>query len=116
MIHQVLHPRIILHQILQPRLHLDGFGERVIEPLLGSRDELGDRVGLSERKTERAADIFDGRLGLKRSKVAICATRSAPYLSLTYWITWALPRMQKSTSISGMERRSGLRKRSNKST
>src|SRR6266550_6363292 len=68
MIHQVLDPRIILHQILQPRLHLDGFGERIIKALLGSRDELGNRVGLSKRKAERATDIFDGRLGLERSK------------------------------------------------
>src|SRR5262245_871491 len=68
MIHQVLDPRITLQQILQPRLHLDGFGERIVETLLGSRDELGYRVGLSEREAERPADIFDSCLGLERSK------------------------------------------------
>jgi hypothetical protein len=52
-------------------------------------------------------------------KVMIWATRrpSSPrsassYLSRTYWITWSRPRMQKSTSMSGMEMRSGFRKRS----
>src|SRR5262245_2657053 len=68
MIHQVLDPRITLQQILQSRLHLDGFGEGIVKTLLGSRDELGNRVGFGERKTEGAADVPDGRLGLECSK------------------------------------------------
>ena len=46
-------------------------------------------------------------------KVMICATRSRPYFSLTYSMTRPRPRMQKSTSMSGMLMRSGFRKRSN---
>ena len=45
-------------------------------------------------------------------KVMICATRSRPYFSPTYWITSPRRRMQKSMSMSGMLMRSGLRKRS----
>jgi hypothetical protein len=46
-------------------------------------------------------------------KVMICATRSAPYFSVTYRITRSRPRTEKSMSMSGIDTRSGLRKRSN---
>ena len=45
--------------------------------------------------------------------VAICATRSRPYLSATYSMTFSRPFTEKSMSMSGMLMRSGLRKRSN---
>ena len=48
-------------------------------------------------------------------KVMICATCSRPYLRVTYSITSPRRFMQKSISISGIEIRSGLRKRSNRS-
>ena len=44
--------------------------------------------------------------------VTICATRSSPYFSVTYWMTSPRRRSSKSTSKSGIETRSGLRKRS----
>ena len=46
-------------------------------------------------------------------KVAICDTASAPYFSFTYWITRSRPCWQKSMSKSGIDTRSGFRKRSN---
>ena len=46
--------------------------------------------------------------------VAICETRCAPYLCETYSMTSSRRSMQKSTSKSGMETRSGVRKRSKK--
>ncbi len=51
--------------------------------------------------------------------VMICATRfpvwpSPSYLRRTYSITWSRPRMQKSTSMSGIEIRSGFKNRSNR--
>jgi hypothetical protein len=48
-------------------------------------------------------------------KVAICATRSRPYFSWTYLMTSSRRFMQKSTSKSGIEMRSGFRNRSNRS-
>ncbi len=45
--------------------------------------------------------------------VIICATFSRPYFWVTYSINSPRRRMQKSISISGMETRSGFRKRSN---
>ena len=45
-------------------------------------------------------------------KVMICATFSRPYFCVTYSISSPRRRMQKSMSISGMETRSGFRKRS----
>ncbi len=44
--------------------------------------------------------------------VTICATRSAPYFSVTYLMTSSRRSTQKSVSISGIEMRSGFRKRS----
>ena len=49
-------------------------------------------------------------------KVIICATFSRPYLCVTYSITSPRRFMQKSISISGIEMRSGFRKRSNSSS
>ena len=49
-------------------------------------------------------------------KVMICATCSRPYFRVTYSMTSPRRFWQKSTSISGMVTRSGLRKRSNSST
>ncbi len=46
-------------------------------------------------------------------KVVICATLSAPYFAVTYSIARSRFSKQKSTSMSGMLTRSGLRKRSN---
>ena len=45
-------------------------------------------------------------------KVMICETFSRPYFRVTYSITSPRRRSQKSTSISGSDTRSGLRKRS----
>ena len=45
--------------------------------------------------------------------VMICATRSAPYFSVTQRKTSPLPSSSKSVSISGNEIRSGFKKRSN---
>jgi len=45
----------------------------------------------------------------------ICATFSRPYFWVTYSITSPRRSWQKSTSKSGMEMRSGLRKRSKSS-
>ena len=45
--------------------------------------------------------------------VMICATFSCPYFSVTQFRTRPRPSSSKSTSISGSEMRSGLRKRSN---
>ncbi|MNT49077.1 hypothetical protein D3C72_1859050 [compost metagenome] len=47
--------------------------------------------------------------------VAICDTASLPYFSFTYVITRSRPCWQKSMSKSGIETRSGFRKRSNSS-
>ena len=47
--------------------------------------------------------------------VAICDTLSAPYFCLTYSITRSRLSWQKSMSKSGIDTRSGLRKRSNSS-
>ncbi len=44
--------------------------------------------------------------------VTIIATRSSPYLRVTYSMTSLRRRSSKSTSKSGIETRSGLRKRS----
>ena len=44
--------------------------------------------------------------------VMICATFSRPYLRMTYSITSPRRRSQKSMSMSGIDTRSGLRKRS----
>ena len=46
-------------------------------------------------------------------KVAICDTLSSPYFCFTYSITRSRPSWQKSMSKSGIDTRSGLRKRSN---
>ncbi len=45
-------------------------------------------------------------------KVMICPTASRPYLSRTYSITSPRRSKQKSTSMSGIDTRSGFRKRS----
>ena len=47
--------------------------------------------------------------------VTIWPTLSLPYFSVTYLMTSSRRFMQKSTSKSGIETRSGLRKRSNSS-
>ena len=47
--------------------------------------------------------------------VTICATRSLPYLAVTYAMTSSRRSTQKSVSISGIEMRSGFKKRSNSS-
>ena len=44
--------------------------------------------------------------------VTICATRSLPYLSITYLMTSSRRSTQKSVSMSGIEMRSGFKKRS----
>ena len=49
-------------------------------------------------------------------KVAICETLCAPYLARTYSITRSRPSWQKSMSKSGIDTRSGLRKRSKRSS
>ncbi len=59
----------------------------------------------TSRTTARAAIV---------PKVAICETDCAPYFCLTYSITRSRPRSQKSMSKSGIDTRSGFRKRSNK--
>ena len=46
-------------------------------------------------------------------KVMICPTLSRPYFCCTYLITSSRRSMQKSISKSGMETRSGFKKRSN---
>ena len=46
-------------------------------------------------------------------KVTICPTASLPYFCRTYSITSPRRSKQKSTSTSGMDTRSGFRKRSN---
>ena len=46
-------------------------------------------------------------------KVMICATRSSPYLRVTYSMTSSRRESWKSMSMSGIVTRSGLRKRSN---
>ena len=46
-------------------------------------------------------------------KVMICATFFPPYFCRTYSITSPRRRMQKSMSMSGIEMRSGFKKRSN---
>ncbi len=51
-----------------------------------------------------------------RPKVMIWATDSRPYFSATYWITRSRPLTEKSMSMSGIEMRSALRKRSNSSS
>src|ERR1700735_4807222 len=43
----------------------------------------------------------------------ICETRSRPYLLATYSMTRSRPSMQKSTSKSGIDTRSGFKNRSN---
>ena len=50
--------------------------------------------------------------GSIRPKVTIWATDSRPYLPATYWITRSRPLTEKSMSMSGIEIRSALRKRS----
>ena len=47
-------------------------------------------------------------------KVTTCETWSLPYFPSTYWSTLPRPSSSKSISISGIEIRSGLRKRSNR--
>ncbi|CAB4961912.1 unannotated protein [freshwater metagenome] len=51
--------------------------------------------------------------GSMRPNVTIWATQSRPYLSVTYFMTSSRPRTEKSMSMSGIDTRSGLRKRSN---
>ena len=50
--------------------------------------------------------------GAIEPNVTMCETWSAPYLLATYSITRPRPSSSKSSSMSGIEMRSGLRKRS----
>ncbi len=78
------------------------------------RQRLGDPVADGEAVVEDAGGVLDRLLGLIRPKVAIWATRSAPYFSVTYWMTSPRRWSSKSMSKSGIEGRSGLRNRSKK--
>ena len=57
-------------------------------------------------------ESFRDCLALMTPYVTTWLMRSAPYFSRTYSMTSSRRRSSKSTSISGMEMRSGLRKRS----
>ena len=85
---------------------------------LGERPMIGSGISLARRSpwpyswpSTRAASRVAAR-GNILPKVMICATDSRPYFSTTYCITRSRPRTEKSMSISGIDTRSGLRKRS----
>ncbi len=67
-VHQGLYPRVVLHELGYARLHFHRFGQWIIEPLFGRRNQLGDRVSFGEGKSYGAADIPDRCLSLEGAK------------------------------------------------
>ncbi len=63
-------------------------------------------------KPSTRAESLTAALALIVPKVTIWATRSAPYLRVTYRMTSPRPRSSKSMSMSGIDTRSGFRNRS----
>jgi hypothetical protein len=61
---------------------------------------------------EHAGRVLDRLLGLDRAVGDDLGDASSPYFSVTYLMTSPRRRSSKSTSKSGIEDRSGLRKRS----
>lgn len=67
---------------------------------------------IANGKPRRREESLSACLALMVPYVTIWATRSSPYFSVTYRMTSPRRRSSKSTSKSGMDTRSGLRKRS----